>query len=69
MQTLLSGYVELAQPATTRDLRLLIDTASTDAEKTILQQLTDNYGTAVVAERLTIRRGALPGGSNRIRAV
>nr|BAL05159.1 cytochrome P450 [Phanerodontia chrysosporium] len=51
---LLSGYVELAQPATTRDLRLLIEASSTDAEKQVFKELADNHAERVLQPRLSV---------------
>lgn len=52
--TILSGYVELSQPATSRDLRVL--TEATESEPTLakLKELTSSYQTKVLAKRLSI---------------
>ncbi|GJE90379.1 bifunctional P-450/NADPH-P450 reductase [Phanerochaete sordida] len=41
VHALLSGYVELAQPATTRDLRLLASSAPAESEQRVFAQLAD----------------------------
>lgn len=51
---LLSGYVELAQPATTRDLRVLLTCESSDATKQALQSLLDSYSNTVLDRRLSV---------------
>lgn len=52
--TILSGYVELSQPATSRDLRVLI--GATESEPTLakLKELTSSYQTKVLEKRLSI---------------
>ncbi|KAI0690214.1 cytochrome P450 [Cytidiella melzeri] len=56
ISSLLSGYVELAQPATTRDLRILTEAAKTASESTFtaLQTLASTYSTAVLANRISV---------------
>jgi cytochrome P450/NADPH-cytochrome P450 reductase len=50
----LGGYVELSQPATTRDLRGLIDASTTDSTRTILEGLISAYAEKVLAKRLSV---------------
>ena len=52
---LFSGYVELSQPATTRDLRLLTDVAK-DSPDTLqaLQELSSAYNEKVVEKRVSV---------------
>ncbi|KAJ3553744.1 hypothetical protein NM688_g3453 [Phlebia brevispora] len=52
--SLLSGYVELSQPATTRDVRLLLTASSDAATKQALQELLDSYGENVLGRRLSV---------------
>ncbi|KAI8976616.1 fatty acid hydroxylase [Trametes punicea] len=52
--SLLSGYVELSQPATSRDLRSLLAVESSDATKAALQDLTESYAEKVMAKRLSL---------------
>ncbi|KIM86528.1 hypothetical protein PILCRDRAFT_815766 [Piloderma croceum F 1598] len=51
---ILGGYVELSQPATTRDLRGLIDASTTDSTRTILEGLISAYAEKVLAKRLSV---------------
>ena len=51
---LLSGYVELSQPATTRDLRILLSIDSSDATKAALQGLQASYSEKVLGKRVSI---------------
>lgn len=51
---LLSGYVELSQPATTRDLRILSSVDSTDATKAAIETLQASYSEKVLGKRLSI---------------
>lgn len=55
LSALFSGYVELSQPATTRDLRLLTDVAK-DAPESLraLQELASAYTEKVVEKRLSV---------------
>ncbi|KAF7973316.1 hypothetical protein HWV62_15559 [Athelia sp. TMB] len=50
----LSGYVELAQPATTRDLAALSKVATADATRSTLKDLTSAYAEKVLAKRLSV---------------
>ncbi|KAH9899295.1 fatty acid hydroxylase [Cubamyces lactineus] len=52
--SLLSGYVELCQPATTRDLRALLSIQSSDATKAALDDLSASYAEKVIAKRLSV---------------
>ncbi|KAI0729796.1 cytochrome P450 [Fomitopsis betulina] len=52
VQALLSGYVELAQPATSRDLRILL--AVPGAPTAALQALADSYAESVLNARLSV---------------
>ena len=51
---LLSGYVELQQPATTRDLDLLLKAKNSDASTKALQGLAANYAEKVFKTRLSV---------------
>ncbi|KAF5345044.1 hypothetical protein D9758_010444 [Tetrapyrgos nigripes] len=51
---ILIGYVELSQPATTQDLRMMIDVATTDSTRTALLDLRNNYQEKVLGPRLSI---------------
>ncbi|TCD65595.1 hypothetical protein EIP91_002442 [Steccherinum ochraceum] len=55
LSALFSGYVELSQPATTRDLRLLTDIAK-DAPEALkaIQELSSAYAEKVVETRLSV---------------
>ncbi|KAJ7501738.1 fatty acid hydroxylase [Mycena galericulata] len=50
----LTGYVELTQPATTRDLSILIQASTADTTKSHLETLKASYAEAVVARRLSV---------------
>ncbi|KAK1223348.1 hypothetical protein PQX77_013780 [Marasmius sp. AFHP31] len=54
LSEVLSGYVELSQPATTQDIRNLLTFASTDTSKTYLQDLLSSYQEKVLSLRLNI---------------
>lgn len=54
VSALLSGYVELSQPATTRDLHLLLEVDSSAETKNKLQELSSSYATNVLAKRLSL---------------
>ncbi|KAJ7259121.1 fatty acid hydroxylase [Mycena haematopus] len=54
LSEVLSGYVEISQPATTRDLSKLSDAAVSPATRAYLQELTANYTDAVQAKRLSV---------------
>jgi cytochrome P450 / NADPH-cytochrome P450 reductase len=51
---LLSGYVELSQPATIRDLRALVAATKNADTKTALESLQASYATEVLAKRLSL---------------
>lgn len=51
---MLSGYIELSQPATTRDLKALIETSTSEATTRILNALMDDYSQNVLAKRLSV---------------
>lgn len=51
---LLSGYVELSQPATARDVRTLLNIDSSDATKESLKALLESYSDAVLGRRLSV---------------
>ena len=51
---LLSGYVELSQPATTRDLRILASAESSSTTKAALVDLQAAYASEVLGKRLSI---------------
>ncbi|KAF5368039.1 hypothetical protein D9758_004480 [Tetrapyrgos nigripes] len=50
----LLGYVELSQPATTQDLRLLSEAATTDSIRAALGDLRNNYQEKVLGPRLSV---------------
>ncbi|KAJ7851068.1 fatty acid hydroxylase [Mycena olivaceomarginata] len=50
----LSLYVELAQPATTRDLGILTEAATTDSTRVYLEELKASYPEAVQDKRLSV---------------
>lgn len=52
--SLLNGYVELSQPATTRDLRTLASAKNSEASLKVLQELSASYVDKVVAKRLSV---------------
>lgn len=54
MSEILAGYVELSQPATTKDLGVLFDAAALDATRDHIEQLKANYTDAVLAKRLSV---------------
>ncbi|KAJ6598272.1 cytochrome P450 [Mycena vulgaris] len=51
---ILAGYIELSQPATTRDLGILAHAASTDSDRSYLAELRSSYSEAVLAKRLSV---------------
>ena len=52
--TLLSGYVELAQPATSRDIRALLSTQLPDETRKSLETLQSSHAELVVSKRLSL---------------
>ncbi|KIP01419.1 hypothetical protein PHLGIDRAFT_32544 [Phlebiopsis gigantea 11061_1 CR5-6] len=54
VSTLLSGYVELSQPATTRDIKTLMETSNSEAATLILNDLLTDYTKRVLARRLSV---------------
>ncbi|KAK7038997.1 hypothetical protein VNI00_010389 [Paramarasmius palmivorus] len=54
LSEILSGYVELSQPATTQDIRTLVEVASTDVARSYLQDLASSYQTKVLGPRLSV---------------
>ncbi|KAJ7146594.1 fatty acid hydroxylase [Mycena epipterygia] len=54
LSEILSGYIELSQPATTRDLGILSQAATTDATRSYLEELKSSYSEAVLAKRLSV---------------
>lgn len=52
--SLLSGYVELSQPASTRDLRTLAGLAKSEVSAASIRQMTDAYAEEVLAKRLSL---------------
>ncbi|KAJ6522368.1 fatty acid hydroxylase [Mycena vulgaris] len=54
LSEVLSGYVELSQPATTKDLGVLGRAATSDATRAYLEDLKANYNDAVQAKRLSV---------------
>lgn len=51
---LLSGYVELQQPATTRDLDILLKGKNSEESTKVLQDLAADYAQAVFEKRLSV---------------
>lgn len=51
---ILGGYVELSQPATSRDLRSLIEVSTMDSTRAILKGLSAAYTEKVLAKRLSV---------------
>ncbi|KAJ7154351.1 fatty acid hydroxylase [Mycena crocata] len=51
---ILSGYLELSQPATTRDLGILMQAATSDSTRSYLEDLKSSYSHAVLAKRLSV---------------
>ncbi|KAJ7138272.1 bifunctional P-450/NADPH-P450 reductase [Mycena epipterygia] len=51
---ILSGYIELSQPATTKDLGILHDAATSDTTRSYLEQLKSTYNDAVLTKRLSV---------------
>ncbi|KAF9075533.1 fatty acid hydroxylase [Rhodocollybia butyracea] len=51
---ILSGYVELSQPATTQDLRVMIEASSDEAVREQLTKLKDSYQSTVLARRISV---------------
>ncbi|KAF7312568.1 Fatty acid hydroxylase [Mycena indigotica] len=54
LSEILTGYVELAQPATTRDLQTLIAASESETTRKYLEQLKANYDEAVQARRFSV---------------
>jgi cytochrome P450/NADPH-cytochrome P450 reductase len=54
LSAVLNGYVELSQPATTRDMRLLIEMPSSDSTKAAIKALSEDYADRVLAQRLSV---------------
>ncbi|KAJ7277919.1 fatty acid hydroxylase [Mycena rebaudengoi] len=54
LSELLSGYVELSQPATTRDVGILIAAATTEGTRAYLEQLKASYVDSVLEKRLSV---------------
>lgn len=54
VSTLLSGYVELSQPATTRDLRVIGALAKSETSTASLKKLANAYSEEVLAKRLSV---------------
>ncbi|KAI0329045.1 bifunctional P-450/NADPH-P450 reductase [Cubamyces sp. BRFM 1775] len=52
--TILSGYVELSQPATTRDLKILLKAKSSETSTKALQELSEDYAEKVLKRRLSV---------------
>lgn len=50
----LSGYVELSQPATAQDLRTLIDATTDDAVRAQLVELQESYQKTVLSRRICV---------------
>ncbi|KAJ7447839.1 fatty acid hydroxylase [Mycena latifolia] len=51
---ILTGYIELSQPATTRDLGILSQAATTDETRAYIEELKSSYSEAVLAKRLSV---------------
>ncbi|OCH86408.1 bifunctional P-450/NADPH-P450 reductase [Obba rivulosa] len=54
LSTLFSGYVELSQPATKRDLRILSDATTNDGTKKALEEYSNSYSELVFGKRLSM---------------
>ena len=54
LSEILSGYVELSQPATTRDLRSLAEASSEDSTRAALYTLLSSYSDQVLTKRLSV---------------
>ncbi|KAF7346793.1 Fatty acid hydroxylase [Mycena sanguinolenta] len=54
LSEVLSGYVEISQPATTRDLAKLSDAATSTATRAYIDELKANYKDAVQSTRLSV---------------
>lgn len=54
LSDVLSGYVELTQPATTRDLDILSEAATSDSTRAYIGELMASYNEAVRAKRLSV---------------
>ncbi|KAL1937786.1 hypothetical protein VTO73DRAFT_12805 [Trametes versicolor] len=54
VSSVLSGYVELSQPATTRDLDILLKTKNSESSLKALQALSSNYAENVFKKRLSV---------------
>ncbi|KAI0763071.1 flavoprotein-like protein [Trametes elegans] len=54
ISALLSGYVEISQPATTRDVRILLASASSEATKATLADLSASHTDKVIPRRLSV---------------
>ncbi len=54
ISTLLSGYVEISQPATSRDIRTLLSTDLSDNTRKSLEALRNSHAELVVAPRLSL---------------
>lgn len=54
LSEILSGYVELSQPATTKDLSKLSEAARSDATRAYIEDLKTNYNDAVQGKRLSV---------------
>ncbi|KAI1411629.1 bifunctional P-450:NADPH-P450 reductase [Hypoxylon sp. FL1857] len=53
--SVLSGFVELAQPATKRNIHALADAADSEDDQKALRNLaTDDYGTKILAKRVSV---------------
>lgn len=52
--SVLGGYVEISQPATTRDLRILLDAVDDQATRNAVEGLVDSYAEEVFAKRLSV---------------
>ncbi|KAJ7579319.1 fatty acid hydroxylase [Mycena floridula] len=51
---ILRGYVELSQPATARDIGILLDATTDDSVRSALENLKSNYESEVLAKRLSV---------------
>ncbi|KAJ7508252.1 fatty acid hydroxylase [Mycena galericulata] len=54
LSEVLSGYVELSQPATSRDLDILTKVATEETTRSYLSELKASYNEAVLAKRLSV---------------
>ncbi|KAJ7640087.1 fatty acid hydroxylase [Mycena polygramma] len=54
LSEILTGYIELSQPATTRDLGILSQAATSDSTRAYIEELKSSYNDAVLVKRLSV---------------